>query len=184
MPQMTLYSPENQLRTLHRHHRQDGRCGRGRAASSTVTPTRGGSPWSWDSGAVLDALAAALHEEGYPLGEASAAVGAAQPAAPAEWRPEYRVTRTDAGADVNYACPCSCEAGFAFDRSQSEQQPEGCCCGRQMLIGVDAEARLRSMLDATDAYPARPPGDSRCPGVSRCRRRWRLPRDGGEHGGG
>jgi len=105
-----------------------------------------------ESGAVMDAVTAALQEQGYPLGEAAAAGGAARPATSDDWLPEYRVTRTDTGADVNYACPCSCEAGFAFDRSRAEQQPESCCCGRQLLIGVEAGARLRSGLDAPDGY--------------------------------
>ncbi len=151
MPQMTLYSPEITCehciatiesavsavpgaRFLHGDH--DGK-------QFTVEV---------ESGAVLDTVTAALQEQGYPLGEAAAAGGAAQPAAAADWLPEYRVTRTGAGADVNYACPCSCEAGFAFDRSQSDQQSESCCCGRQLLVGVDVEARLRSLLDAPDAY--------------------------------
>ena len=68
------------------------------------------------------------------------------------WRPEYRLTRTDAGVDVNYACPCSCEAGFAFDRSRAGRSPESCCCGRRLLVGVDAETQLRAALDAPAAY--------------------------------
>ena len=72
--------------------------------------------------------------------------------ASAGWRPEYRVTRTDAGADVNYDCPCSCDAGFAFDRSQTEQAPGSCCCGRRIIVGPDAEGRLRSALRDPDTY--------------------------------
>ncbi len=70
----------------------------------------------------------------------------------AGWRPEYRVTRTDAGADVNYDCPCSCDAGFAFDRSQTEQAPESCCCGRRIVVGPDAASQLRSALSEPDTY--------------------------------
>jgi copper chaperone CopZ len=111
-----------------------------------------------DSGAVLDAVSVALAAEGYPLGDAGAATEAR--AAPttsahgddASWTPAYRVTRTEAGADVNYACPCSCEAGFALDRAQAAQDPESCCCGRQILVGRDAEARLRTALDSPTAY--------------------------------
>lgn len=105
-----------------------------------------------DGGAVLDAVAAALAEEGYPLGDAPEDTGASNGAADADWRPEYRVTATEAGADVNYACPCSCEAGFALDRSRAEQDAEGCCCGRQIIVGAGAEARLRSALDGGGAY--------------------------------
>ncbi len=107
------------------------------------------------SGAVLDVVTAALTAEGYPLGEASTA--SAAPASPSAidestWTPEYRVTRTPAGADVNYACPCSCEAGFALDRSRVEQDPESCCCGRQILVGREAETRLRGALEHPGAY--------------------------------
>ncbi|MCC6236756.1 MAG: heavy-metal-associated domain-containing protein [Dehalococcoidia bacterium] len=110
------------------------------------------------SGGILDAVGAALAAEGYPLGEASAtappaAAGASAPAIDeATWTPAYRVTRTEVGADVNYACPCSCDAGFALDRSQAEQDPESCCCGRQILVGHDAESRLRSALEQPGAY--------------------------------
>ena len=71
---------------------------------------------------------------------------------PGGWRPEYRLTRTDAGVDVNYACPCSCEAGFAFDRSRAGRSPESCCRGRRLLVGVDDEARMHAALDAPAAY--------------------------------
>ncbi len=107
-----------------------------------------------DSGAILDAVGAALASEGYPLGDATArpAASSADAAEDTSWTPSYRVTRTDVGADVNYACPCSCDAGFAVDRAKAEQDPESCCCGRQILVGRDAEARLRSALEAPDGY--------------------------------
>ncbi len=106
------------------------------------------------SGGVLDAVSAALAAEGYPLGEASATPAGTAAAAIDEstWTPAYRVTRTEVGADVNYACPCSCEAGFALDRSRAEQDPESCCCGRQILVGQDAEHRLRGALAEPHAY--------------------------------
>ena len=109
------------------------------------------------SGAVLDAVSAALAEVGYPLGDAAAPASAPSPVAGLHmageaWTPLYRVTKTDVGADVNYACPCSCEAGFALDRSKSEQAPESCCCGRQIMVGADAESRLRSALGTPEAY--------------------------------
>jgi copper chaperone CopZ len=107
-----------------------------------------------DSGAILDVVSAALAAEGYPLGEAIPGATAAVEHLHdgATWTPAYRVTRTEAGADVNYACPCSCEAGFALNRAKAEQDPESCCCGRQILVGRDAEARLRHALEAPDAY--------------------------------
>lgn len=122
-----------------------------------------------ESGAALDELGVALAAEGYPLGEApptpgegkerlgmvdlssmqeAGATAAGGPAAATE----YVVTRTDAGADVNYSCPCGCTAGFAFDRSQTAQAAEGCCCGRQIVVGSDAEARVRAALDNADGY--------------------------------
>jgi len=124
-----------------------------------------------ERGAALDELEVALAAAGYPLGDAPGIPGAgvarldlldlrpAQPAATAmpagstgAWTPTYRVTRTEAGADVNYECPCGCTAGFAVDRARAEQAPESCCCGRTLLVGRDAEARLRATLDRPDDY--------------------------------
>ena len=105
------------------------------------------------TGAVLDTVSAALAAEGYPVGEAGPpAPSAAGSTDEATWMPTYRVTRTDVGADVNYACPCSCEAGFALDRSRSEQDPESCCCGRQILVGRDAATRLRRALGEDEPF--------------------------------
>ncbi len=109
-----------------------------------------------DSGAVLDEVAKALAAEEYPLGdaaEAAAAVAAAGGgASTGATHPDYRVTRTDAGADVNYSCPCGCDAGFALDRAKAEQAPESCCCGRLILAGRDAASRLRAALDDESRY--------------------------------
>jgi hypothetical protein len=97
-------------------------------------------------------VSAALAAEGYPLGDATTSASAAKPAIDeATWTPSYRVTRTEVGADVNYACPCSCEAGFALDRAQATQAPESCCCGRQILVGSDAESRLRAAIEGGEA---------------------------------
>lgn len=111
------------------------------------------------SGAVLDALGAALAAEGYPLGDGASgevpargtqadgvpviALERAAPSGPVA----YAVTRTDVGADVNYQCPCGCTAGFALDRAQAEQAPESCCCGRQLLVGARASERLHGAFD-------------------------------------
>ncbi len=118
------------------------------------------------AGAVVDAIAAATSAEGYPLGDATPA--AATPnlvttftvaatdsngssVADQDWLPTYTVTATDKGADINYACPCGCTAGFAFDRSVADQHAEGCCCGRQMLVApTDAEVRLKGGLNGGD----------------------------------
>lgn len=111
-------------------------------------------------GAVVDAIAAATAAEGYPLGDAPSATGHAGvaihldmvPAATnADWVPTYTVAATDKGADLNYACPCGCTAGFALDRADGDQHAEGCCCGRQMLVApADAEARLKADLNGGD----------------------------------
>lgn len=66
--------------------------------------------------------------------------------------PTYIVTRTDAGADVNYQCPCGCYAGFAFDRSTTDQAPESCCCGRTILVGNRASERLVAAVPAPETY--------------------------------
>lgn len=109
------------------------------------------------SGSVLDHVGTALADAGYPLSEAAAPAPAPRSMAGLEmagaaWTPTYRVTKTNVGADVNYACPCSCEAGFALDRSKSEQAPESCCCGRQIMVGSDAESRLRMAVGTPEAY--------------------------------
>ena len=155
MPQMTLYAP-----AIHCEH-----------CINTIQKTVDAIPGArfldgaWetrsfnvelDSGAVLDTVASALAAEEYPLGDAAAAAAAIAAvgggAEAGATHPDYTVTKTDAGADLNYKCPCSCDAGFAFDRSQAEQAPEGCCCGRTMLVGRDAAARLSAALDDADAY--------------------------------
>lgn len=66
--------------------------------------------------------------------------------------PEYIITPTPVGADVNYQCPCGCDAGFALDRSVAEQEPESCCCGRTILVGRDASSRLRAFLPEAETY--------------------------------
>ena len=151
MTQMTLYSPEitceHCIATI--QQAVDGVDG---ARFLHGDPDRRLFAVDIGSGAVLDAVTAALGAEGYPLGDAASAPPAADSATDAGWKPEYRVTRTDAGADVNYSCPCSCDAGFAFDRSHAEHDSESCCCGRRIMVGVDAEARLRAELDGPGGY--------------------------------
>jgi copper chaperone CopZ len=110
------------------------------------------------SGAALDAVAAALAEEGYPLGGPEDApsgggmaggpnvtmlpmAGAAKPA----FRPSYAPQPSAAGADVVYSCPCgSTTEVFHYDRSRPEQQPHA-CCNHQVLVAPDAAARLRAL---------------------------------------
>ena len=102
------------------------------------------------SGSILDQLAAATEAEGYPLGEVPSEVGDGHTGGygAATWLPEYTVTATDKGADVNYTCYCGCDAGFAFDRSQAEQDAEGCCCGNRIMVApADAETRMQSGLE-------------------------------------
>jgi hypothetical protein len=66
--------------------------------------------------------------------------------------PIYRTTATEAGADVNYNCPCGCDAGFAYNRSTADQAPESCCCGRQILVGERAHGRLQTALPDAAQY--------------------------------
>ncbi|MDA1001927.1 MAG: heavy-metal-associated domain-containing protein, partial [Chloroflexi bacterium] len=125
------------------------------------------------TGGALDALASALSDAGYPLADASDAATAGadadadadELASPSDathtaggdpravgWQPAYRVTRTQAGADVNYDCYCGCDAGFALDRAQADPAAESCCCGNHMLVGRDAGERLRARLDNVTSY--------------------------------
>lgn len=105
-------------------------------------------------GSVLDAVAAALADEGYALGNADsvASIALAPPTGTGATRPTYRVTPTDAGAEINYDCPCGCTAGFAFNRAVAAAEPESCCCGRTMLAGRAAEERLRACLAEPEDY--------------------------------
>lgn len=106
-----------------------------------------------DRGAVLDALSVALAAEGYPLGDAAGpdARDAGHAEGAGSIAPVYRVTSSDAGAEINYDCPCGCVAGFAFNRATAKQEPESCCCGRTMLAGRNASERLQSPVgDAGD----------------------------------
>ncbi len=112
-----------------------------------------------ERGEVLDQVASALEEEGYPLGDASPAasggpaeggmtmLGTMQTVqAKQSFRPEYRAERSDAGADVVYSCPCgSTTEVFHFDRSKSEQEAHT-CCGHHVLVAPQAEQALRSRL--------------------------------------
>ena len=69
------------------------------------------------------------------------------------WSPsDYRVAATEAGANVNYDCYCSCDAGFAFDRSAADATAESCCCGNRMLVGADAGTRLGAALPDAPAF--------------------------------
>lgn len=102
---------------------------------------------------LLDALALRLAAADYPLGDVPTTTAHGATADRATWRPSaYRVEKTDAGANVNYDCYCSCDAGFALDRSKADAAPESCCCGNQILVGADAAARLTSKLDAPERY--------------------------------
>jgi copper chaperone CopZ len=103
------------------------------------------------SGAVVDQIAAATGAEGYPLGDATSSEGQGASEADPNWVPTYTVTATDKGADLNYSCPCGCTAGFAFNRGDSDQHAEGCCCGREMLAApANAEERLKAGLKGGD----------------------------------
>jgi copper chaperone CopZ len=103
------------------------------------------------SGAVVDQIAAATSFEGYPLGDATSSKGDSASAAAPNWVPIYTVIATDKGADLNYSCPCGCTAGFALDRSDADQQAEGCCCGRELLVApANAEERLKAGVNGGD----------------------------------
>lgn len=105
------------------------------------------------SGALLDALAPQLAAADYPLGDVPTEAGHGGVPLTPDWRPSaYRVEKTDAGANINYDCYCSCDAGFALDRSKADAAPESCCCGNQILVGAGAGARIASKLDAPERY--------------------------------
>ncbi len=106
-----------------------------------------------EGGAALDAFGTALAAEGYPLGDVATEPQTAHGVKTSDWAPaEYRIERTDAGANLNYDCYCGCDAGFALDRSQADQPAESCCCGNQILVGVDAGKRIAGKLDDPSAY--------------------------------
>ncbi|MEI6665324.1 MAG: heavy-metal-associated domain-containing protein [Chloroflexota bacterium] len=183
MPQMTLYAPaihcEHCIETIHR----------------TVDAVPGARflNGSWearsfnvdvDNGGVLDAVATALAAAEYPLGDAAEAAAAVAAAADAPTHPDYRVTRTEVGADVNYACPCSCDAGFALDRSKAEQAPESCCCGRLILVGPEASSKLRAELGDAARYHEVDVQTVTMPWGQPMEVALATPRGGAEHGSG
>ena len=102
------------------------------------------------SGTILDQLAVATEAEGYPLGDIPSDVGHGHTGeyGASDWFPDYRVTPTAKGADVNYTCYCGCDAGFAFDRSEVAQSAEGCCCGNRIMVApAEAESRIKPDLE-------------------------------------
>ncbi|MSQ29692.1 MAG: copper chaperone [Dehalococcoidia bacterium] len=164
MPQMTLYAPDitcdHCIATI-------------KTAATGVHGVRfikGDPDGRWfrldvPSGAAFDAVAAALAEEGYPLGgpdDAPTGGGMAQAtpnvtmlpmagrlAPQPAFVPTYRPQATTAGADVVYSCPCgSTTEVFHYDRSRAEQLPHA-CCNHQVLVAPGAAARLRG-LDGYD----------------------------------
>lgn len=107
-----------------------------------------------DSGSVLDRLASALTEAGYALGPVDAPAeqphgDGLHPNLTPDWRPvAYRVERSEVGANVNYDCYCGCDAGFALDRSRTDQVAESCCCGNRIVVGLGAAERVRQGLES------------------------------------
>ena len=55
-------------------------------------------------------------------------------------------------AHVNYNCPCSCVGGVIYSADKPLANPGRCCCGRMLMVGPDAEARLRSLLPAGERF--------------------------------
>ncbi len=105
------------------------------------------------SGALLDTVATRLAAADYPLGDVSTEAAHHAGTFTPDWRPsDWRIVKTDAGANVNYDCYCGCDAGFALDRAQADQPLESCCCGNQILVGTDAGARITSKLDGSAGY--------------------------------
>lgn len=160
MPQMTLYAPDitcdHCIATIKK-------AATGVSGVHFITGDPDSRSFRLDipSGTAFDAVAAALADEGYPLGgPEDAPTGGGMPAggtnvtmlpmaggAPAKraFVPTYSPQPTTAGADVVYSCPCgSTTEVFHYDRSRAEQAPEA-CCNHQVLVAPDAGARLRRL---------------------------------------
>ena len=163
MPQMTLYAP-------------DITCNHCIATIKTAATgvegvqfIKGDPEGRWfrldvPSGAAFDAVAAALADEGYPLGapdDAPTGGGMGQvasnvtmfpmagAASKSAFVPTYRPQVTADGADVVYSCPCgSTTEVFHYDRSRAEQIAHA-CCNHQVLVASNAAARMRA-LDGYD----------------------------------
>ena len=127
-------------------------------------------------GAVLDRVAEALAEEGYPLGDAPASNPEGGDAAPAHpgmtplgmigmpmasapksgehhmqqipnFKPSYlKVEKTEAGADITYSCPCGSTTEVFHLDRSQADQPPHSCCGHHTLVGPNAAERLRARL--------------------------------------
>lgn len=160
MPQMTLYAPDitcdHCIATI-----KKTASGVGGVQFIDGDPESRSFRLDVPSGAAFDAVAAALADEGYPLGgpgDVPTGGGMAgggvnvtlmpmAGAAPAKsaFVPTYAPQATSAGADVVYSCPCgSTTEVFHYDRSRAEQAPHA-CCNHQVLIAPDAAARLRAL---------------------------------------
>ena len=105
------------------------------------------------TGALLDTIATRLAAADYPLGDIPTEPAHHTGTLTPNWRPsDWRIVKTDLGANINYDCYCGCDAGFALDRAQADQPLESCCCGNQILVGAGASARITSKLDAPETY--------------------------------
>lgn len=100
-------------------------------------------------GAVLDRLADALAEAGYPLGEAGATTASASLPMAGEstgFTPAFQVEKSAEGALITYNCPCgSTTEEYTYDRSRPEQAV-GSCCDHHLLIQPGAAERLREQF--------------------------------------
>ncbi len=162
MPQMTLYAPditcEHCIATIEA-------AATGIEGVRFLTGDPDGRSFRVDvpSGAALDALAAVLASEGYPLGgpddePSGGGMGASPASMPANvtmlpmagaakpaFVPTYAPQASADGADVVYSCPCgSTTEVFHYDRGRVEQAPHA-CCNHQVLVAPDAAARMRAL---------------------------------------
>ncbi len=50
-------------------------------------------------------------------------------------------TKSSTEVETGYACPCGCKPRLAFTRD-GENQKDVCCCGTQLVVGIDARSGL------------------------------------------
>jgi YHS domain-containing protein len=63
-----------------------------------------------------------------------------------------RIGDRESQAHINYRCPCGCEAGLLYDRSEGPEHLGMCCCGRLLWVGPQAQAVLKTHYKADRQY--------------------------------
>ena len=56
------------------------------------------------------------------------------------------LTKTATSIEAAYVCPCGCHPSVTYSRGDPAAH-EGCCCGNQFAVGVDASSEVELPAD-------------------------------------